>query len=451
MRFGQTALEFFSDQPSIHSMRSLGRGLIVPITVVLGFFPAVLAAADYSFSGFGTLGYARSNKPFHYQRFVDSDGTLKRDSAVGIQVDSKLTPSIGATIQALAAASSKNDQQYDGTIAWAFLSWRPSNDWLVRIGKQRIPLYLYSQTYNVGVTYDFARLPTEMYSISPSNDFIGISASKTWELSNGDLTLDSYWGVSTLDVRFWTRDALPQFQVPGPLFRRLGIEGGGLVLTYKNSENIYRAGISQVVVDEKGSSNAYPVTYPFVSVVPGVGYYQVSTNLPGPGIPTIDHYKYKTVTLGADIAVGSGYRLISEIARSFVTETSFSTQSTRGYAALQRKFDKWTPYVSYAFLRSTSDQLRFYDNVNSNKVPAFVPGSTQINASQRAGADALLVYDQHSLAIGTSYSLSPTSKVKAEWMRVRIGQVSSLVDAPPGSNIRNQNINVISLSYSMVF
>ena len=63
----------------------------------------------------------------------------------------------------------------------------------------------------------------------------------------------------------------------------------------------------------------------------------------------------------------------------------------------------------------------------------------------------MLTYDQHSLAIGTSYSLSPTSKVKAEWMRVRIGKVSSLVDAPPGSNIRNQNINVISLSYSVVF
>ena len=61
------------------------------------------------------------------------------------------------------------------------------------------------------------------------------------------------------------------------------------------------------------------------------------------------------------------------------------------------------------------------------------------------------MYDQSSWSIGTSYALSPTSKIKAEWMRVRIGQVSSLVDAPPGSNIRNQSINVISLSYSLVF
>jgi hypothetical protein len=84
-------------------------------------------------------------------------------------------------------------------------------------------------------------------------------------------------------------------------------------------------------------------------------------------------------------------------------------------------------------------------------VPSLVPGSAQINASQRAGADQILAFDQRSVAIGTSYALSPTSKLKAELMHVRIGQVSSLVDAPPGGNIRNQGINVISLSYSVVF
>jgi hypothetical protein len=84
-------------------------------------------------------------------------------------------------------------------------------------------------------------------------------------------------------------------------------------------------------------------------------------------------------------------------------------------------------------------------------VPTLVPGASLINASQRIGADQILAFDQRSLAIGTSYSLSATSKLKAELMHVRIGQVSSLVDAPPGSNIRNQSINVISLSYSVVF
>jgi len=415
------------------------------------FWPSAMLAADFSLSGFGTLGLAVSDKPYRYQRFVDEDGTFRRDSVAGLQLDAKLTSSVGATVQVLASPSTDNDRQYDATVAWAFMSWRPANDWLFRVGKQRIPLYLYSQTYNVGTTHDFARLPTEMYSISPSNDFIGLSIGKTWELRKGELTLDGYLGGSDLDVRFWIRDGIPPRTDSSVLFRHLGLEGGGLVLTHKGLKNTFRVGLSRVVINEKNSVNAYPVTYPFVSIAPGVGYYQVNSSLPGPGIPTIDRYSYRTMTLGADVALDRNYQVVIEVARSLVTQTSFSTQSTRGYAALIRKIERWTPYVAYAFLRSDSGPLDLYGKVNSNTVPAFIPEAAQINASQRIGADSLLVFDQHSWAIGTSYSLSPTSKIKAEWMRVRIGQVSSLVDAPPRSNIRNQSINVFSLSYSVVF
>ncbi|HQZ04521.1 MAG TPA: hypothetical protein PLJ46_01530 [Burkholderiaceae bacterium] len=408
-------------------------------------------AVDYSLSGFGTLGYALSNKPYSYQRFVSQEGTFRRDSVAGIQLDARFTERLGATVQVLAAPATDSDVKTEASVAWAFLSLRPTNDWLFRAGKQRIPLYLFSQNYNLGVTYPFARLPTEMYSISPSNEFTGLSASKTWETSGGDLTLDGYWGVSDLDVRFWIRDGIPAVQAPGPLFRRIGVEGGGLVLSYRRQENVVRIGIGKVNVDEKNSSNAYPVTYPFVSLFPGIGYYQVNAALPGPGIPTIDKYGYRTFTLGADLDIGSGFRAMGEFARSYVSDTLFSTQSNRGYVAILRPINKWTPYISYAFLRSEASVLLLQKLVNNTSIPVFVPGAAQINAAQRVGADSLLAFDQRSLAIGTSYSLSATSKLKAELMRVRIGQVSSLVDAPPGSNIRNQNINVISLSYSVVF
>jgi len=413
--------------------------------------PGLAFGADYSLSGFGTLGFARSDKVYTYQRFINEQGTFRRDSVAGVQLDARFSEKIGATMQVLVSPSTDSDKAEDVSVAWAFLSWRPTNDLLFRAGKQRIPLYLFSQTYNVGVTYPLARLPTEMYSISPSNEFTGVSVSKNWDVGTGDLTLDAYWGVSNLDVRFWIRDGIPAVQPPGPLFRKLGVEGGGAVMSYRVQDNAFRVGLIKVQVDEKNSSNAYPVTYPFVSLFPGVGYYQVDAALPGPGIPTIDSYSHKTVTLGADVSLGAGVRAIGEVARTYVSATLFSTQSSRGYIALLKPIEKWTPYVSYAYLRSQSDVLSLRESVNSATVPAFLPGAAQINAAQRVGADSVIAFDQRSLAIGTSYSLTPTSKLKAELMHVRIGQVSSLVDAPPGSNIRNQGINVISLSYSVVF
>lgn len=408
-------------------------------------------AADYSISGFGTLGYARSDKPYNYQRFINEGGTLRRDSVAGVQLDARFTETVGATVQLLAAPATDSDSKTDASVAWAFVSLRPTNDLLFRAGKQRIPLYLFSQSYSVGVTFPFARLPTEMYSISPSNEFTGLSASKSWEISGGDLTLDGYWGVSDLDVRFWIRDGIPMVQSPGSQFRKIGVDGGGLAISFRRQDNVLRAGLGKVIVDERHSSNAYPVTYPYVSLFPGIGYYQVNSSLPGPGIPVIDQYGYRTFTLGADLDIGSGFRAIGEFARSYVSDTLFSTQSTRGYLALLRPINKWTPYISYAFLHSEANVLALQRAVNDTTVPGFIPGAAQINLAQRAGADSLLAFDQRSLAIGTSYSLSATSKIKAELMHVRIGQVSSLVDAPPGSNIRNQGINVISVSYSVVF
>jgi len=408
-------------------------------------------AADYSISGYGTLGFAQTDKPYAYQRFVDDAGTFRRDSIAGVQIDAVFDGQIGATAQLRLSPASDNDAKYRATLAWAFLSYRPENDWLFRVGRQRIPLYLYSQNFDVGATYDFARLPTEMYSISPNNEMDGVSFSRTWSRADDEVVLDGFWGRSKSDVRIWLRDGIAGVQNAGSMFRRLEADGGGIALSYRQSDSTFRMSVSRVAIGERGGNSSIPTTFPFVSIAPGVGFYQVDPSLPGPGIPTIRKFDFTTLTLGANVNIGSDYRIISEFARTNVPETALSTQSTRGYASILKRIDKWTQYVTIAFLKSQSAPLDLHASVASTVVPPFVPNAALINAAQRIGADQVLAFDQRSLAIGTSYALSPTSKLKAELMHVRIGQVSSLVDAPPGSNIRNQGINVISLSYSVVF
>lgn len=425
---------------------------IVTLIALAACWPFALHAADFSLSGFGTLGFAKSDKPYRYQRFVDEDGTFRRDSVAGVQVDAKLTSSVGATVQLLASPATDNDRQYDATVAWAFVSWRPNNDWLIRAGRQRIPLYLHSQNHDVGVTYAFLRLPTEMYSISPGNEFNGISVSSSWSFPRGDLTVDGWLGTTNVSGRFWFRDGVPQIQSPGPSFRAISLTGKGLVFTFRAEQDTYRLGLLGSTGRQRNGT-PLPTTYPYVSLLPGAGYFQVDNSLPGPGIVGIKNIKNSVATFGADLALGNGYQVTGEYARTFVNNpiVKIANGSDRGYLSILRRMGKWTPYVTYAFLRTDSDQRELYSRVNENTVPSAIPGAAVLNSSQRAGADAILTYDQHSWAIGTSYALSPTSKVKAEWMRVRIGQMSSLVDAPPGSNIRNQSINVFSLSYSVVF
>lgn len=420
------------------------------LAVLMGSAATPAAAVDFSVSAFGTLGYTRSDQPYTYQRFIDDSGTLWRDSVGGVQVDARLADQFGATVQVKVAPASDSDNHYQGSVSWAFLSYRPTNDWLFRVGKQRIPFYLYSETVDVGVTYDFARLPTEMYSIISSNDFTGLSVSKNWGTENGDLALDGYWGMSIADFRFWLRDNIPPVQSSGPIFEQEDIKGGGLVLSYKQNDDTYRIGVHRAV-GKLRSGAPLPTSFPFVALAPGIGYYQVDDSFPGPGVQTTDSLTATVVTLGAEVGLGSGFRVIGEFARTFLPDIDISVASSRGYAALLKRVDQWTPYVMYASLHSTPRPRNFYSSVNYNTVPEFLPGAALINASQRAGADRVIAWDQYSWALGTSYSFSATSKVKAEYLRAHIGQMSSLVDAPAGGNIRDQNIDVFSLSYSFVF
>ncbi|MDD2856080.1 MAG: hypothetical protein PHU01_11170, partial [Desulfuromonadaceae bacterium] len=110
----------------------------------------------------------------------------------------------------------------------------------------------------------------------------------------------------------------------------------------------------------------------------------------------------------------------------------------------------WTPYISVATLQSMSKTRNLYNKVNSSRVPVLNVTAAQINASQRAGADAVIAFDQ-TVALGTSYMINPTNKVKAEWARTQTGDMSFFVDAPSGGESGHKVINVFSLSYNVVF
>ncbi len=68
----------------------------------VAMLPLALAApaqaVDLAWSGFGTLGYAQSDQPVNYQRFIDEKGTFKRDSVLGAQVDARLNTAAQITV-----------------------------------------------------------------------------------------------------------------------------------------------------------------------------------------------------------------------------------------------------------------------------------------------------------------------------------------------------------------
>lgn len=191
------------------------RTLLVLLGSVLASFGSTQAsAADLTVTGFGTIGYARSDQNFQYLRYIDNGGTLKADSLVGLQAEAQFSSQWGATVQAVASAPRTRDSGYEAKIRWAFLSFRPDNEWLIRAGRVRPPVFFNTQNAEVGVTYDQVRLPVEVYSLSPVYDFDGLAVTKTWTLGNAEINLDAYWGKSDIKYRFHFQSEPPQPYFP---------------------------------------------------------------------------------------------------------------------------------------------------------------------------------------------------------------------------------------------
>jgi hypothetical protein len=95
---------------------------------------------------------------------------------------------------------------------------------------------------------------------------------------------------------------------------------------------------------------------------------------------------------------------------------------------------------------------RQVDQLDATMLPGTDPDTLAINASQRAAADAYPVIFQTSLALGASFAVNATSKLKLEWLNTQIGRRSSLIDSPAGGEpIRHQAVRVWSVNYNFVF
>jgi hypothetical protein len=423
--------------------------LLAGLLAAAGLTPA--HALDVSWSGFATLGWTRSNSDYTYQRFINRDGSFKRDSLVAGQLDLSLSPQWSATVQAKAGTCEADDHGVCVRTAWAFVAWRPDNDWLVRLGKARLPLYLYSESLDIGVSNDMVRLPHEMYSIAPTNDFTGAFVTRNFSWGDRELTLEGFGGRAKATARLWLRDGIPPVLPAGPLFKTVDVKLGGLVMTVRDSTFTGRLALMSTSTSSH-DGRPLPVRYPRVDIGPGMGYWKVDASMPGPAIETTPRLRNLAVTAGVDWQFAPGWRVAGEYVSMQQRDSELGSDSKAGYVALFRRIGDFTPYVSLARQRSSDVVLGWRERLTTPGLPAYIPGAAQINATQRVAGESGYAFDQRSQAVGVSYALSPTSKLKGEWMRTRVGRASGHFDAPAGQpDAQGLSVNTLSVVFTVAF
>ena len=149
-----------------------------------------LEQGEYRFNGFGTLGFTHlggENEGRSYGIQGQTNDSWRGDqlSKFGAQLSYGLTDTLGVTVQATAKAE---QDEWKANLEWAYLSWQADDNLMLRAGRLRSPVFMYSETLDVGYTYPWLRLPDEVYSLVHLTNYEGADAVYTLPLSYGSVT-----------------------------------------------------------------------------------------------------------------------------------------------------------------------------------------------------------------------------------------------------------------------
>ncbi len=402
---------------------------------------------DYSFSFFGTAGYAISDKDYAYNK-ISNHGTFDADSRLGAQVDWQVTPRLGVTLQGELSPSLSDDHRWRPQLTWALLKYRVTDNWELKLGRSRLPALLYTQNANVGMSYIPARLPIEVYGLSPTFVFNGISSTYTWDVGDDGmqtLSWDAYAGMANAWQRVWFRTNPNTLQSGANYYqRRMNVVG--TFFTYEDAMegNILRTGVHYVLIKNRDGS-----TFQKVNNVTSLLPYGIDFDVYDPtGGQRIKEVRFLLFGILADWHLGNGFYATGEIGVRRTLNMDSGLDGRAAYLQLRRRFGDFTPYISYAFSESNTKSRRLY---NAMLRQTGVAALATYDMANRISADSMLMANQSTLAIGTAYDIGTNHRLKLEYARTRVRDGSYLVDQGLYDNSNGNGINVFSASYNFLF
>lgn len=374
----------------------------------------------FSFSGFGTLGAVHSSEDqadFTSTPFKPNGAGHTRawsadvDSRIAAQVTANFTPQLSAVLQAIAGQN--YDNSYRPHVEWANIQYQITPDFSIRAGRIVLPVFLLTDTLNVGYTYPWVRPPIEVYRLLPVSNNDGLDFS--YRLHLGEMTNTVQAGIGKSDVKL--------------------INSGG------TAEARDAWGFSNTL--EYGSFTAH-VTYRHARLtVPSVNALFDAFRLFGPqGIAIADKY-------GSDdkpnsvIAVGVSYDpgnwfVMSEWGQG--DANAFLGKRDAWYVSGGYRFGRFTPYVIYARANA--------DNLSDPGLAA--PGAAGLNAALNSILSTKPVQD--TVSIGGRWDFMKNADLKLQFDHTDIGAGSSgvLSNLQPGFQPGGK-VNVFSATLDFVF
>ena len=173
-------------------LRNLSPRLLLVGLLVSAVSPA---HAEVDISGFASIvaGKATQNNEFlaDYPKtgIYDENLSFSPDTSVGVQLTADASDTLDFVIQAISNGASDFDVELD----WAYLSYYLTPELSIQAGRKRLPLYYYSDFFDVGYAYYWIRPPADNYTWQISN-YNGVSLQYQPMLGQWDALFSIYAG-----------------------------------------------------------------------------------------------------------------------------------------------------------------------------------------------------------------------------------------------------------------
>ena len=164
------------------------------LILCLGLYSNILSA-EVKITGFASFvaGKAISGDEFlaDYPKtgIYDKDWSLSPDTSVGIQLTSDISDTTSITVQ----LTNNGASDFETRSEWAYINYQHSSRLSIQLGRKRLPLYYYSDTFDLGYAYNWIRPPADNYTWQISH-YNGISFIYEPQLSSIDILFNLYFG-----------------------------------------------------------------------------------------------------------------------------------------------------------------------------------------------------------------------------------------------------------------
>lgn len=366
-----------------------------------------LAQQNGSLSGFASLAAGRlEGEGLRYQNYADDEWDFEGDSLLGLQLNLDLAERLSLTVQIVSRGYRWDDTNpFEPTLDWLFVRYQLDDAWRIRLGRMRTPLYLYSETLDVGYSYVWARTPLDVYApiTLPFSNFDG-----------ADLVYLTDWGNYSLDLQLLagatqrSRNTLTVNVDP--------LMGGNLTL--HGDQFTLRYGLLMLRTD---------ITLSNVGTIEQV--YETAGQLIDPVFSDInrqfsandDWYRYQTLGLRWSL---DDLSVTGEIFDIRNTDDGYTNDAYGWYLSLQYRAGQVTPYVVAGrhhnqFNQDTLHTLRQTYEVwpEGQTVLMFQEQVDQLDQVRRStlGFIDALNFEHRTWSVGLRYDIRPNVALKAEW------------------------------------